>query len=67
MIYLSMQYIFKETLVSGISSSSAGQNDRHFADQIFRCIFVNEKFWILTKYSLKFVPKDAIDNNSALV
>ena len=26
-----------------INSSSPGQNGRHFADDIFRCIFVNEK------------------------
>ena len=33
----------------------------------FRCIFVNEKFYILTKISLKFVPKGLIDNNASLV
>ena len=37
------------------------------ADDIFRCIFVNEKFIILIKISLKFVPKGPIDNNAALV
>ena len=34
---------------------------------IFRCIFVNEKFSILIKISLKFVPKGQIDNNPVLV
>ena len=29
--------------------------------------FVNEKFCILTKISLMFVPKGPIDNNPALV
>ena len=29
-----------------------GQNDRLFADDMFRCIFVNEKFSILIKMSL---------------
>ena len=29
--------------------------------------FFNEKFFILIKISLKFVPKGAIDNNQALV
>ena len=33
---------------------------------IFSCIFVNEKFWILNKISVKFVPKGPIDNNPAL-
>ena len=34
---------------------------------IFICIFVNEKFSILIEISLKFVSKDPIDNNTALV
>ena len=34
---------------------------------IFRCIFVNEKFHILTPVSLNFVPKVPIDYKSALV
>ena len=37
------------------------------ADDIFKCIFLNEKFWILIKSSLKFVPNRPIDNNPALV
>ena len=37
------------------------------ADVIFKCIFVNEKFCILIKSSLKFVPKGGIDNIPALV
>ena len=43
-------------------------NGRHFADDIFGYIFVNEKFCILSKISLKkFVPKGPIDNNPAVV
>ena len=37
------------------------------ADDIFTRIFVNEKFCILIKISLKFVPKSPFDNNQALV
>ena len=37
------------------------------ADDIFKCIFVNEKFCILIKISLKFIRKGPIDNNLALV
>ena len=44
-----------------------GQNGLHFTDNILGCIFVDEKFYILTKISLKFVPKGPIDNNPALV
>ena len=49
------------------NSYPPGQNGRHFADNIFRCIFVHVKICILIKISLKFVPKGPIDNNSALV
>ena len=38
-----------------------------FADDIVRCIFMNEKFCILIIISLKFVPKGPIDNNPTLV
>ena len=39
-----------------------GQNGRHFAHDIFNRIFINEKFCILNRISLKFVPKDPIHN-----
>ena len=44
-----------------------GQNGQHFADNIFRCIFVNEKFCNLFRISLKFVPQGPIDNNQSLI
>ena len=43
------------------------QNGRHFADDIFKCIFVNENVWILIEISLKFVPKGLINSIPALV
>ena len=43
------------------------QDRRHFADDIFTCIFFNENCCILIKFSLKYVRKGPIDNNSALV
>ena len=52
---------------SVLNSAPPGQNGRHFKDDIFRCIFVNEKFYNLIKFSLKFVPKGSIDDNPALV
>ena len=50
-----------------VNSSPPGQNGCHFADNIFQCIFMNEKFWILIQISLKFVLKGQIDNEAALV
>ena len=43
------------------------QDGRHFPGDIFKCIFVNEKFCISIEISLKFVPKGLIDKNPALV
>ena len=37
------------------------------ADDLFKCIFMNEKVGILIRISLKFVPKGPIDNRSVLV
>ena len=39
------------------------------ADDIFKCIFMNENFgfWISIRISLKFVIKGPIDNKSAFV
>ena len=43
------------------------QNGRHFPEDIFKCIFVNENIFIPTKSSLKFVPNGSINNIPALV
>ena len=43
------------------------QDGRHFPDDIFKCIFLNEDVWIPIKISLKFVPKGPINNIPALV
>ena len=43
------------------------QNGRHFADDIFKCIFLNENVWIPMKISTKFVPKGPSNNIPTLV
>ena len=43
------------------------QNGRHFADDIFKCIFLNENVWIPIKISVKFVPKGPVNITPALV
>ena len=43
------------------------QNGQHLPDEIFNCIFLNEKVWISIKISLRFVPKGPIDNIPPLV
>ena len=43
------------------------QNGRHFPDNIFKCIFLNENVSISIKIPLKFLPKGPINNIPALV
>ena len=43
------------------------QNARHFADDIFKCIFLNGNEWISLRISLKFVLKVRINNIRSLV
>ena len=45
----------------------AETNGRHFADDIFKRIFLNENVRISIKISLKFVPEGPINNIPALV
>ena len=58
MVYLCFGYV---------NSLRPRPNRRHFADDIFKCIFENENQWISPRISLKFVPKVRINNIPALV
>ena len=51
----------------GLNTLRPGQNGRHFADEVFKRIFLNENVWISLKISLKFVPKVPINNIPAFV
>ena len=50
-----------------INSLRLIRNRRHFADYIFKYIFLNENVWISIKVLLKFDPKGPINNIPALV
>ena len=50
-----------------INTLGLRQNGRHFADDIFKCIFFNENVSISIKVSLKFVPKGPINSIPVLV
>ena len=50
-----------------VNSLRPRPNIRHFADDIFKCIFENEIEGISPRISLKFVPKVRINNIPALV
>ena len=43
------------------------QNGHHFADDVFKCLYLNGNVWFLLKISLKFVPKGPINNILSLV
>ena len=62
-LYVNILYIYTDLF----NTLRPRQNGRHFADDIFKCIFLNENNWIPVKISLKFVPKGPINNTPALV
>ena len=53
--------------VQCVNTLRTRQDGRHFPDDIFKCIFLNENVDISIKISLKFVPKCPINNISSLV
>ena len=52
---------------NGVNTSGSRQNGRRFADDVFKCIFLNENISILIKISLEFVPTGPITNIPSLV
>ena len=54
-------------IITTVNTLRPRQNGRHFADDIFKCIFLNESVWIPIEISLKLVPKGPINNIPALV
>ena len=50
-----------------INTLRPGRKRRHFADDIFKCVFLTENVWISMTISLKFVPRRSINNMPALV
>ena len=58
---------FKPTIPILFNTLRPRQIGRYFADDIFKCIFLNENARISLKISLNFVPKVRINNIPALV
>ena len=65
-LYIKLSYIIAHPCPN-FNSSFPGQDGYHFAGYIFRYIFMDKKFCILIKISLKFIPKGLIYKNPALV
>ena len=64
---ISHQTNHNRTIMPHFNTLRPRPNRRHFADDIFKCIFENENEWISPRISLKFVPKVRINNIPALV
>ena len=64
---LTQKFISMKKKIRGFNTLRQRQNGRHFTDDTFKCIFLNENVWIYIKMSLKFVPKGPINNIPALV
>ena len=52
---------------SHINTLRQRQNGRHFADDVLKCISLNDNAWISLMISLKFVPNFPINSIPALV
>ena len=55
------------TSATTLNTLRSRQDGRHFADDIFKCIFLNKNVWIPIKISMKFVPKGPINNIPTMV
>ena len=55
-----MWLLFQCALLHWFNTLRPRQDGRHFPDNIFKCIFLNENVSISIMISLKFVPKDLI-------
>ena len=62
--YVHYPALLCSTLVKTLRSR---QNGRHFSDDIFQCIFLNENVSISIEISLTVLPKDPINTIPALV
>ena len=51
----------------GFNTLRPRQDGRYFADDVLKCIFLNENVWISLKIPLKFVSKGPINNIQELV
>ena len=64
---LGLQLSLHNILKPSVNTLRPRQNGRHFADDIIKCIFLNENVWISIRISLKFVHRGPINNIPSLV
>ena len=66
-IYSKVGYRRLDLLACNLNTLRPRQDGRYFADDVLKCIFLNENMWISLKIPLKFVPRGPINNILALV
>ena len=66
-IHFVFKCVFVRLHVKHVNTLRPRQNGRHFPDDIFNWIFLNENVWISINISLKFVPRGQINNIPTLV
>ena len=66
-VVIQLDLLFDTIFTVRVNTLRPRQNGRHFASDIFKCIFLNEDVWISIKISLKFVSRGPINNIAALV
>ena len=57
---LYVSFLFRGQRLGLVNSLKPRQNGRHFADNIFKCIFSNENVRISIQISRQFVPRGQI-------
>ena len=62
-----LEHCFIAVTISRLFTTLRPRHGRHFPDDIFKCIFLNENVSISIKIWLKFVPKGPINTFPALV
>ena len=62
-----LTHFFLNDIQQSLTHWGRNKNGRHFADDIFKCILLNENVWIMITNSLKFVPKGPINDIPALL
>ena len=66
-IWINAGLVYWRNYMCCVNTLRPRQNGRHFADDTFNRIFVNENARVSIKFSLKFVPKGPMNNIPALV
>ena len=58
---------YRNSAWQGLTNLPLDKMAASLADDIFKCIFLNENNRIMIQISVKFVPRSPIDNKLALV